>query len=69
MSKKSVDTFGEALSVLVQVAHIAQSKGVLSLDDAALVHQALHRVDEFKAAAEAHATNKAQEDVKEGARG
>ena len=47
-NKKNVDTFGEALGVLVQVAHLAQTKGILTLDEARIVAQSLDRVDEFR---------------------
>lgn len=52
-NKKTVDTFGEAVSVLVQVANLAQAKGILSLQEAVIVAQALDRVDEFKQTVEA----------------
>jgi hypothetical protein len=36
-----VKTPGEAISVLVQVAELAQSKGILSLDDAVITKSAI----------------------------
>lgn len=41
----NIKSASEALSVLVQVAELAQSKGILSLDDAALTKQS---IDFFK---------------------
>jgi hypothetical protein len=39
--KKSVTTPGEAISVLIQVAQLAQSRGILTLDDAFLAKQSI----------------------------
>ena len=39
--KASIDNIGEAISVLVQAVHIAQSKGVYSFADSAKVGMAL----------------------------
>lgn len=36
-----VKTIGEAMSVLVQVAELAQAKGVLTLDDAVITKSAI----------------------------
>ena len=40
MSKK-VTNPGEAISVLIQVAELAQSKGILSFDDAIITKEAI----------------------------
>jgi hypothetical protein len=39
--RNTVQTPGEAISVLVQVAELAQSKGILSFDDAVIVKSAI----------------------------
>jgi hypothetical protein len=39
--KTNVETLGEALSVLVQVAELSQAKGILSLNDAVIVKSAV----------------------------
>jgi len=49
VEKNTVDNIGEAISVLVQAVHIAQSKGVFSFADSAKVGQALEFIE--KAAA------------------
>jgi len=38
---KQVTTPGESISVLIQVAELAQSKGILSLDDAVITKSAI----------------------------
>lgn len=54
---KQVNTLGEALSVFVQVAELAQSKGVLSFDDAIVAKSAIDFVTELsKQSAEAQST-------------
>ena len=40
-ARKQVQTVGEAFSVLVQTAELAQSKGILSFDDAIIVKSAI----------------------------
>ena len=45
MENKTVKNLGEAISVLVQVANLAQSRGVLSLDDAVIVKSAMDFID------------------------
>jgi len=49
VEKSTVDNIGEAISVLVQAVHIAQSKGVYSFADSTKVGQALEFIE--KAAA------------------
>lgn len=70
MANGKVETFGEAVGILVQVAHLAQSKGILSISEAAIVAQALEQVDAFKAQVEKRtaATEQQQEtaDVAQG---
>lgn len=39
--RKHVETPGEAISVLIQTAELAQSKGILSFDDAIIVKSAI----------------------------
>ena len=39
--RNTVQTPGEAISVLVQVAELAQSKGILSFDDAVIVKSSI----------------------------
>jgi hypothetical protein len=41
MSRTQVQTPGEAVSVLIQTAQLAQSRGILSLDDAVIVKSAI----------------------------
>ena len=45
VEKSTVDNIGEAISVLVQAVHIAQSKGVYSFADSAKVGQALSFIE------------------------
>jgi len=54
VEKSTVDNIGEAISVLVQAVHIAQSKGVYSFADSAKVGQALSFIE--KAATPANVT-------------
>lgn len=44
---KTVNNLGEAISVLIQVAQLAQSKGVLSFDDATITKSAIDFVNEL----------------------
>jgi hypothetical protein len=39
--RKQVETPGEAISVLIQTAELAQSRGILSFDDAIIVKSAI----------------------------
>jgi hypothetical protein len=50
--KKSVTNAGEAISVLIQTAELAQSRGILSLDDAFLVKQSIDLLDAMAKAAQ-----------------
>jgi hypothetical protein len=45
--EKQVKNLGEAISVLLQVANLAQSKGILSLDDAVIVKSAMDFINEL----------------------
>lgn len=54
MANGKVETFGEAIGILVQAAQVGQSKGVFTLQEAALIAQALEQVDAFKAQVEAN---------------
>jgi hypothetical protein len=45
MEKTQVTNLGEAISVLVQVANLAQSRGILSLEDAVIVKSAMDFID------------------------
>jgi flagellar motor component MotA len=40
-AKKQVENVGEAISVLVQVAELAQSRGILSFDDSVITKSAI----------------------------
>lgn len=44
---KSVQTPGEAISVLIQVAELAQSKGILSFEDAIITKSAIDHLTEL----------------------
>jgi hypothetical protein len=52
MEKTQVTNLGEAISVLVQVATLAQSRGILSLDDAVIVKSAMDFIDTLNSAKE-----------------
>lgn len=65
MEKKEVKNLGEAISVLLQVANLAQSRGVLSLDDAVIVKSAVDFID----ALNAEATKNQEVALEEGPRG
>ena len=60
---KQIETPGEAISVLIQVAQLAQSKGVLSFDDAAITKNA---IDFLTALAESQEGPRSAEEVVEG---
>ena len=47
MAKQEVTNLGEALSVFVQIAELAQKKGVLSFDDAIIAKSAIDFVNEL----------------------
>ena len=47
MAKQEVNNLGEALSVFVQIAELAQKKGVLSFDDAIIAKSAIDFVNEL----------------------
>jgi hypothetical protein len=50
MSKrKTVETPGEAISVLIQTAELAQSRGILSFEDAIIVKSAIDYLNELAA--------------------
>jgi hypothetical protein len=50
MSKrKTVETPGEAISVLIQTAELAQSRGILSFEDAIIVKSAIDYLSELAA--------------------
>lgn len=46
--EQKVKTPGEAISVLIQVAQLAQSKGILSLDDAVITKSAIDFLENLK---------------------
>ena len=50
--EKTVKTPGEAISVLIQVANLAQSKGVLSLEDAVVTKSAIDFLQNLSKASE-----------------
>lgn len=50
---KQVNNLGEALSVFVQIAELAQSKGILTFDDATIAKSAIDFVNELSAQAAA----------------
>lgn len=53
MSKRTkVENLGEALSVFIQTAEVAQKSGILSLDDAVIVKSAIDFVMELSANAQ-----------------
>jgi hypothetical protein len=56
-----VKTAGEAISVLVQVAELAQAKGILSLDDAVVTKSAIDFLREL-----ANPSEPVQEEVENG---
>ena len=55
MAKQEVNNLGEALSVFVQIAELAQKKGILSFDDAIIAKSAIDFVNELAAQAESQA--------------
>lgn len=50
--EQKVKTPGEAISVLIQVAQLAQSKGILSLDDAVVTKSAIDFLENLRNSAE-----------------
>ena len=59
-----ITTPGEAISVLIQVAELAQSKGVLSFDDAAVTKSAIDYLNELAKAQEGPQAETEVEEVK-----
>jgi flagellar motor component MotA len=45
--RKNVENIGEAISVLVQVAQLAQKSGILSFDDAVVTKSAIDFLNEL----------------------
>ncbi len=64
-TKTTVTNLGEAISVLVQAVHIAQSKGVYSFEDSSKVASALDFLNQTAATAksESNGTPVVQEEV------
>ena len=62
--KKTIETPGEAISVLIQVAELAQSRGVLSFDDAAVTKSAIDYLNELAKAQEGPKAEEVVEDAK-----
>ena len=55
--EQTILNLGQAVSVLVQAAEMAQTKGIFSLKDSALIFQAISFIDELNKA------NQPQEDT------
>jgi len=53
--KNQVTNLGEAISVLVQVANLAQKSGILSFEDAVVVKSSIDFIDEANRAAQSQA--------------
>lgn len=51
-NKKSVTNAGEAISVLIQIANLAQNRGILTLDDAFLAKQSIDLLEAMAAASQ-----------------
>jgi hypothetical protein len=49
MAKQTVQTPGEAISVLIQVAELAQARGILSFEDAIVTKSAIDLLTELAA--------------------
>ena len=45
--KTQVTNLGEAITVLIQVANLAQKSGILSLEDAVIVKSSIDFIDEM----------------------
>jgi hypothetical protein len=58
MSQKrtQVETIGEAVSVLIQTAELAQKSGILSFDDAVIVKSAIDYIAAMNEAAQTEPT-------------
>lgn len=58
MSQKrtQVETIGEAVSVLIQTAELAQKSGILSFDDAVIVKSAIDYIADMNQAAQTEPT-------------
>lgn len=50
MEKQTISNLGQAVSVLVQAAEMAQTKGVYALKDSALIFEAISFIDEVNKA-------------------
>ena len=55
--KTNVENIGEAMSVLIQVAELAQKSGILSFDDAVVTKSAIDFLVELNAQAQAQPTS------------
>ncbi len=64
MEQTQVKNLGEAISVFLQVANLAQAKGILTLDDAVVVKSAVDFINSMQKQAEV-----AQEEAVEGPKG
>jgi hypothetical protein len=49
MAKQTVQTPGEAIAVLIQVAELSQARGILSFDDAIVTKSAIDLLTELAA--------------------
>ena len=64
MEQTQVKNLGEAISVFLQVANLAQAKGILTLDDAVVVKSAVDFINSMQKQSEV-----AQEEAVEGPKG
>jgi hypothetical protein len=55
--KTNVENIGEAMSVLIQVAELAQKSGILSFDDAVVTKSAIDFLVELNAQAQSQLTS------------
>lgn len=52
MEKQTILNLGQAVSVLVQAAEMAQSKGIFTLKDSSLIFDAISFIDELNKASQ-----------------
>ena len=63
MAKQQVNNLGEALTVFVQVAELAQAKGILSFDDAVITKSAIDFINELSKQAQSEVDGPTLESV------
>ena len=62
-NRTSVQTIGEAISVLIQVAQLAQKSGILSLEDAVIIKSSIDFLESLNQPQQPDLTPESAEEV------